>query len=159
MGASEGGCMCVGVYDSDSGNSAHDSSARHARLLARAYADKISGFAAYSKGPDTGSSRGSWQKKKGDPFCPTPLYTLTPHAHAHAATFTRRLLAWAKRKHKRTPPAACPLLRPASVSAMLLLLPKRASAQRPMNLIRPMPPRPARLVTQMRGRRPGCWLR
>lgn len=105
---------------------------------------------------------GDHGKAEGRPFLPSSLvlvvYTDSPRRRRCSSPTGFWHQHGQKRKHKRTPPAVCPLLRPASVRA--LLLPKRARAQRPMNLIRPMPPCPARLVTQMRGRgrRPGCWL-
>ncbi|EMD84971.1 hypothetical protein COCC4DRAFT_66905 [Bipolaris maydis ATCC 48331] len=124
-GGERGGWRWGEALRVDSGNSADDSYARHARLLARAYADKIGGFAGCSKGSDRGSSRGSWQHQKGDPFCPTPPPRYPDsHAHAHAAAvFTRRLLAWAKKEAQAHAPGClsasppCECERPAAAAA------------------------------------------
>ncbi|EUC31527.1 hypothetical protein COCCADRAFT_27748 [Bipolaris zeicola 26-R-13] len=75
-------------------------------------------------------------------LCPRILLTLP---HAYAAVFTRRLV-WhgQKRKHKRTPPAVCPLLRP------------RARAQKPMNS---NPSYAYATSSRSPGDSDGCWLR
>lgn len=157
-------CMCVWVgvtVTAETAPTTHmhatpGSSRGHMRIRLVVLPDAVRGQTEDHLGDHGSTRRETLFALRPPPGILTPTPTPTPLLSSPAGFWRGQ-----KRKHKRTPPAVCPPLRPASASALLLLLlllPKRASAQRPMNLICRMPPRPARLVTQMRGRRPGCWL-